>query len=315
MIEIWTLINSLNIALFVFISTGNTMVRPCGGHRLSAPSHSRLSTTTTTSTNRILGVHGETSPDVSYDSVSSGKGYSTSSSGKGKDSDSSMDDDEYDYDDDYYYYDDDYDVTTFPPTVDPTTSPPTKGDDGVVPTLPPTMDDCDDDNKNDDYGYDDDFPVTTPPVEEIVEPSGSNDESFLERICLVYEDFAVASNFLQPTGTTSLCEEFQKVVHLMCPNDYDVTKICAATREAAVGDSNDTTATMNTTIEIEDRTVMEVAIYGEYCFPKFGNLLLEMTEDGVGEQAQEDATAMGPQCENRCAAFVTDSGCCKVDCL
>lgn len=185
--NLWTTMNPFTLGLLVFVITGDNLVQPCRGRRLSASNYPRLTTTTATYSDRILGVHGGNSPNVSYDGFASGEGdSSTTSSGEGGGPGWSTDGDDYgyddddSYDDDYYNTYDDYPVPTFPPTYDePTTFPPTKSDDGVVPTLPPTMDD-----KNDDNDYDDDYPATTPPVEEIVEPSGSNDGTFLERICV-----------------------------------------------------------------------------------------------------------------------------------
>lgn len=115
---------------------------------------------------------------------------------------------------------------------------------------------------------DDDF--VPPVVEEIIVPSGSNDDSHLERICSLYADFGAQRGD---------CQEFKGLLHLMCPDDYEVQKICGATGGA---------------VKLED------AIASEFCFKTFENTL---------------ATGGNATCDELCTDFVVESSFCAVSCL
>ena len=158
--------------------------------------------------------------------------------------------------------------------------------------------DDDDDDDSDDAG-------TFPPVEEIGEPSGSNDGSLLERICGLYADFGWSAGFTPGGGAGGMknnnnnnnnsnsnkslvaCLDYANLLHLMCPNDYEVSKICAATA-----------MTPPTTTTLSD------AVHQEFCRPTFEDAYFSLV-------LNKNETMI---CENLCADFIMEGSCCTMEC-
>lgn len=100
------------------------------------------------------------------------------------------------------------------------------------------------------------------------DPDDSNDSSHLERICGLFGDFH--------DSASDACEPFDAFNDLMCPNDYEIQKICSAKYVA-----------------------IDEAIVGEYCEPLFAPL---------GDVSDDP-------CVDLCKSFVADAGCCNLSCV
>lgn len=61
----------------------------------------------------------------------------------------------------------------------------------------------------------------TNPVEGAADASGSNDSTYLERICDLYVDF-------KNSVSTNPCQSFERFDFLMCPEDYIIEGICTS---------------------------------------------------------------------------------------
>ena len=153
--------------------------------------------------------------------------------------------------------------------------------------------DDDDDDDSDDAG-------TFPPVEEIGEPSGSNDGSLLEHICGLYADFGWSAGFTgggaggmnnnnnNSNSNKSLvaCLDYANLLHLMCPNDYEVSKICAATAMTP------------------PTTTLSDAVHQEFCRPTFEDAYFSLV-------LNKNETMI---CENLCTDFIMEGSCCTMEC-
>lgn len=118
----------------------------------------------------------------------------------------------------------------------------------------------------------DDF--TLPLLEDVSEPSGSNDGSHLEHICSL---FAESGSIL--AGFQGSCDDFDRFKDLMCPDEYEIGKICDSRAQYS---------------DIQE------AIEDEYCGPLFSPL----NEVPVDEQT----------CADLCKSFVLEWNCCNLSC-
>lgn len=116
----------------------------------------------------------------------------------------------------------------------------------------------------------------TIPVEEGADASGSNDSTYLERICDLYAEFE--SSF-SANLTTHSCQHSERFEFLMCPEEYYVQGICAA--------ASGVTANMSD------------AIMNQYCLRIFPENL---------------NSSKGIPCSDLCYYFVAEADCCKVRC-
>lgn len=115
---------------------------------------------------------------------------------------------------------------------------------------------------------------TLPPTEEIFEQDGSNDSSHLEHICGLFSEFGSQTSNFQES-----CDDFDRFKYLMCPDEYEIGKICDfRTQYQAIQD----------------------AITGEYCGPLFSAL--------------SDVPVEQDLCVDLCNSFVAESDCCELSC-
>jgi hypothetical protein len=137
----------------------------------------------------------------------------------------------------------------------------------------------------------------------------------LEHICGLYADFgwsaglrSMASTSTSSTGTAgdttttpdnmmmmmmsnnhhAACLDYASLLHLMCPNEYEVSKICAAAAATA------TTTT----------TTWQDAVHQEFCHATF--------EDAFSSRVLNLNETM--ICENLCTSFVIQGACCTIEC-
>jgi len=109
-----------------------------------------------------------------------------------------------------------------------------------------------------------------PEVNQVVGPAGSNDGSYLEHICGLYTEFLSKAN--------NTCDSFQRFGNIMCPNDYELQKIC-------------------TTSSYSD---LSEAVVGGFCEPLFVPLV--------------DVPEQQVLCADLCKSFAVDTHCCNISC-
>ncbi len=120
---------------------------------------------------------------------------------------------------------------------------------------------------------DGDYPLTL--LQEVVEPSGSNDSTHLEHICDLFAEFeSVASS----NTVMDACETLEGFKFLMCPDEYETMKICASSGPLDIND----------------------AIMNAYCLPMFESL--------------NDIPAEGMLCADLCSSFFVEADCCNLSC-
>ena len=105
--------------------------------------------------------------------------------------------------------------------------------------------------------------------------AGSNDSTFLERICDLYAEFETVST--NPANNS--CQNFERFEFLMCPKEYTVQRICSTS--------------------IGFNANLSVAIMNEYCFRFFPENL---------------NSSNGIVCPDLCKTFVVEADCCNVRC-
>lgn len=123
-----------------------------------------------------------------------------------------------------------------------------------------------------------DIDYTLPPFEAVLQHSGSNDSTHLEQICGLFVDFArVAASSINPMEE---CGNFDNFNNLLCPDDYEVQKICSSSGSSDILDAS----------------------FNAYCLPLFQSMTMNsFSKDGM-------------ICAEICNLFIVQADCCKLRC-